>query len=120
MFNNSYIDENGNEVCDNLGNSLLVYDGNKVYNVVTGTAIDNDIDDDIDNDIDDIENNLNASENTKFFYDNSKSSFYYNIYFTPKYLWNKLQILFECLYKSMSNVYNKYSNNIYLKDNIKR
>ena len=60
MFNNSYIDENGNEVCDNLGNSILVYDGNEVYNAITGSIVNNNIDDDIENDLD-------VSENTKFF-----------------------------------------------------
>lgn len=111
MFYNSYVDENGKEVCDNLGNSLLVYDGNEIYDAVSGNTVDN-----IENDI---ENDIDVSENTKFFYDNSKSSFYYHIYFTPSYIWNKLQQFFECLYRSISSVIKEPISVISVKDSNK-
>ena len=36
MSNNDYFDENGHEVCDNLGNCILVCDGEHTYNSITG------------------------------------------------------------------------------------
>lgn len=119
MFNNSYIDENGNEVCDNFGNSILVYDGNKIYDVVSGNTVNN-IENNIENDIEnDIENNIDVSENTKFFYDNSKSSFYYHMYFTPNYIWGKLLNFFECLYRSITSIIKEPVSVVSVKDSNK-
>ena len=115
MFYNSYVDENGKEVCDNLGNSLLVYDGNEIYDVLNGSTVDTTK---IEIDIDD-ESNIDVSENTKFFYDNSKSSFNYHIYYTQNYIWNKLQQFFECLYRCISSIVKEPISVISVKDSNK-
>lgn len=114
MFYNSYVDENGEEVCDNLGNSLLVYDGDEVYNAISGNKVDT-----TKIDIEDNESDLDVSENTKFFYDNSKSSFYYHMYFTPNYIWSKLQQFFECLYRSITSIIKEPISVVSVKDSNK-
>ena len=68
MSNNDYFDENGDEVCDNLGNCILVCDGEHTYNSITGQPIDNDI-----------EYNTQIPENSKIFHDNTKPSLFYHL-----------------------------------------